>query len=119
MSRRRVLAISPDLERLRRLVSVLERAGAEVDAVIDPTTLDVDDDGTVGGLDESLKDLLKAKPYLAKQTNATSYSPTNPAGGAAKPSDEAVLAEIYGVGRKSSVWGGSGGGVVWTPKTTE
>ena len=87
--------------------------------MIDPSTLDVDDDGAVGGLDESLKDLLKAKPYLAKQTNATNYSPTNPAGGAAKPSDEAVLAEIYGVGRKSSVWGGAGGGVVWTPKTTE
>ena len=40
MSRRRVLAISPDLERLRRLVAVLERAGAEVDAVLDPHVLD-------------------------------------------------------------------------------
>lgn len=36
MSRRRVLAISPDLERLRRLVATLERASAEVDAVTDP-----------------------------------------------------------------------------------
>ncbi len=40
MSRRRVLAISPDLERLRRLVAVLERAGAEVDAVLDPAVLE-------------------------------------------------------------------------------
>jgi hypothetical protein len=40
LSRRRVLAISPDLERLRRVVAVLERAGAEVDAVIDPSALD-------------------------------------------------------------------------------
>lgn len=40
MSRRRVLAISPDLERLSRLVAVLERAGAEVDAVLDAATLE-------------------------------------------------------------------------------
>ncbi|MBI4508821.1 MAG: hypothetical protein HY698_04240 [Deltaproteobacteria bacterium] len=40
MSRRRVLAISPDLERLRLLVSTLERAGAEVDAVLDPSAVE-------------------------------------------------------------------------------
>jgi hypothetical protein len=40
LSRRRVLAISPDLERLRRLVAVLERAGAEVDAVLDAHVLE-------------------------------------------------------------------------------
>lgn len=33
MSKRRVLAISSDLDQLRRIVSTLERAGAEVDAV--------------------------------------------------------------------------------------
>ena len=33
LSKRRVLAISSDLDQLRRLVSTLERAGAEVDAV--------------------------------------------------------------------------------------
>ena len=33
MSRRRVLATSPDLDQLRRIVANLERAGAEVDAV--------------------------------------------------------------------------------------
>ena len=33
MSKRRVLAISSDLDQLRRLVATLERAGAEVDAV--------------------------------------------------------------------------------------
>lgn len=42
MSRRRVLAISPDLERLRRLVATLERAGAEVDAVKDPAAVEGD-----------------------------------------------------------------------------
>jgi hypothetical protein len=40
LSRRRVLAISPDLERLRRVVAVLERAGAEVDAVLDAGALE-------------------------------------------------------------------------------
>ena len=63
MSRRRVLAISPDLERLRRLVAVLERAGAEVDAVLDPHVLDGQIphrfiffawDGTVGELERLL-----------------------------------------------------------------
>ena len=33
MSKRRVLAISSDLDQLRRIVAALERAGAEVDAV--------------------------------------------------------------------------------------
>ncbi len=33
MSKRRVLAISPNLDQLRRIVANLERAGAEVDAV--------------------------------------------------------------------------------------
>jgi hypothetical protein len=37
LSRRRILAISHDLERLRRLVGTLERAGAEADAVRDPS----------------------------------------------------------------------------------
>jgi hypothetical protein len=33
LSKRRVLAISSDLDQLRRIVVTLERAGAEVDAV--------------------------------------------------------------------------------------
>lgn len=40
MSRRRVLAISPDVERLRKIVPALERAGAEVDAVLDHTAVE-------------------------------------------------------------------------------
>ena len=43
MSKRRVLAISSDLDQLRRIVATLERAGAEVDAVrsIDAIAADV------------------------------------------------------------------------------
>jgi hypothetical protein len=40
VSRRRVLAVSPDLEQLRRIVASLERAGAEVDAVRSPVAVD-------------------------------------------------------------------------------
>lgn len=40
MSRRRVLAVSPDLDQLRRIVGSLERAGAEVDAVRSPAAVE-------------------------------------------------------------------------------
>ncbi|HUS28955.1 MAG TPA: hypothetical protein VMZ53_10600 [Kofleriaceae bacterium] len=39
MSKRRVLAISSDLDQLRRIVATLERAGAEVDAVRSPSAI--------------------------------------------------------------------------------
>ncbi len=39
MSKRRVLAISSDLEQLRRIVATLEKAGAEVDAVRSPSAI--------------------------------------------------------------------------------
>ena len=39
MSKRRVLAISSDLEQLRRIVATLERAGAEVDAARSPEAI--------------------------------------------------------------------------------
>ena len=86
--------------------------------MIDVDALDVADDGAVGGLDESLKDLLKTKPDLAKQATGT-YSPTNPAGGAARESDQARLARIYGLSSNANVFGGAGGGVVWSPDKTE
>ena len=42
MSKRRVLAISSDLDQLRRIVATLERAGAEVDAVRSPEAITTD-----------------------------------------------------------------------------
>lgn len=86
--------------------------------MIDPSTLDVDDDGAVGGLDEAVKTLLKSKPYLAKQATGT-YSPTNPAGGAPRENDQARLNRIYGMGGNANVFGGAGGGVVWSPDKAE
>lgn len=61
MSKRRVLAISSDLDQLRRIVSTLERAGAQVDAVRSPEAIAADviphryvffsaTDGNVGSL---------------------------------------------------------------------
>ena len=42
LSKRRVLAISSDLDQLRRIVATLERAGAEVDAVRSPEAITAD-----------------------------------------------------------------------------
>jgi hypothetical protein len=42
LSKRRVLAISSDLDQLRRIVATLERAGAEVDAVRSPEAISAD-----------------------------------------------------------------------------
>jgi hypothetical protein len=42
LSKRRVLAISSDLDQLRRIVATLERAGAEVDAVRSPDAIAAD-----------------------------------------------------------------------------
>ncbi len=42
LSKRRVLAISSDLDQLRRIVAALERAGAEVDAVPTPDAITAD-----------------------------------------------------------------------------
>src|SRR3954470_11182085 len=39
LSKRRVLAISSDLDQLRRVVATLERAGADVDAVRSPDAI--------------------------------------------------------------------------------
>lgn len=71
------------------------------------------------GIDEvaqALETLKAAKPYLFKTTTASpAFSPTNPAGGAAKPSDQQILAEIYG-GRKSNLFVGGG---VFGPNNSE
>lgn len=83
--------------------------------MLDQTALELDDKGQIGGLERELKALLAAKPYLAKQSGT--ISPTNPAGGAQGPSTEERLKRIYGMGGKSDVFGGPGGGVFWSTTT--
>jgi hypothetical protein len=99
-----------------QVISAAAKAGfADPDdayRMLDANTLEVGDDGTVDGLDATLKELLKAKPYLAGKSTGT-FSPTNPSSGAAGASDSEILAEIYGIGRKANLWGGQGGGVFW------
>ena len=65
----------------------------------------------------ALETLKAAKPYLFKSTtnNSPTFSPTNPSGGAAKPSDQQVLAEIYG-SRRSNLFAGGG---VFGPNNSE
>lgn len=76
--------------------------------LLDMTALEVVDDGTVDGLDKAIQAIVKAKPYLLKTKSA--IMPTNPSGGAVKPSDEQLRAELFGGGRRGSFW--NGGGVV-------
>lgn len=106
-----------------QVVSAAAKAGfadpEDAYRMLDVAALDVDEAGRVDGLDGTLKELLKAKPYLAKQANQNTYSPTNPAGGAPRESDQARLARIYGSTGNANIFGGSGGGVVWGPSKTE
>jgi len=49
--------------------------------LLDISKLEFDEDGTPQKIEQALKDLLKAKPYLAGQPPAVAGSPTNPATG--------------------------------------
>ena len=79
MSKRRVLAISSDLDQLRRIVATLERAGAEVDAARSPSTIAADVIphryvfyATAGGKLEALAPLL---PKLRDRAHVTIVTP--------------------------------------------
>lgn len=75
MTRRRVLAISRNLDQLRRIVTNLERAGAEVDAVRTPDAIQTDiiphryifyavDDGDVSSIERTLPKI-RNKAHIA------------------------------------------------------
>jgi hypothetical protein len=79
LSKRRVLAISSDLDQLRRIVATLERAGAEVDAARSPSTIAADVIphryvfyATAGGRLEALVPLL---PKLRDRAHVTIVTP--------------------------------------------
>jgi hypothetical protein len=84
LSKRRVLAISSDLDQLRRIVSTLERAGAEVDAARSPDAIAAAviphryvffaaSDGDVGALD-SLVPKLRERAHVTIVTPRASLS---------------------------------------------
>src|SRR5262249_28736939 len=80
LSRRRVLAISPDLERLRRLVAVLERADAEVDAVLAPAVLEgqIPHRFIFFAWDASLEELERLLPRTRQKAHITAVVPRAP-----------------------------------------
>lgn len=49
--------------------------------LLDLSKLEFDEDGQPKNLEQALRDLVKAKPYLAGQQTVTAGSPTNPATG--------------------------------------
>jgi len=73
--------------------------------MIDLAALEVDEDGTVAGVDEAVATLLKDKPYLAKVQG--SITPTNPPSGSQQETDEERRARLFGA-RRSGFWEGSG-----------
>lgn len=112
-------------QRLEQEYANQMRRNAVITAAVRAGMHDPDDavailaDVDVEGLEQSLDGLRKAKPYLFKPSTPSAFSPTNPAGGAGKPSDAEILNDIYGRGKTSNIWGGAGGGVVWNPNATE
>ena len=72
MSRRRVLAISQDLDQLRRIVANLERAGAEVDAVRSPRAVEneiIPHRYIFYALDDDLEALRRTVPRLREKAH--------------------------------------------------
>ena len=94
-----------------QVISAAAKAGLNdpEDAVrmLDTSEMTVADDGTVDGLEQALGALLKAKPYLIKSTSGT-ISPTNPAGGPQRPSDEQLRQELFGGRSKPALFEGGG-----------
>ena len=78
--------------------------------MIDASSLEVDDQGAVDGLDAALQALAKAKPYLIKSTTGT-ISPTNPAGGPQRTTQDQLRQEMFGP-KNSKLF--EGGGVFWS-----
>ena len=68
--------------------------------LLDLTRIEFDEDGTPRNIEAALKELLKAKPYLAAQPAASSGSPTNPARTGAGASDAFTAALYKGAGLK-------------------
>lgn len=80
--------------------------------LLDLSTLTLNEDGKVEGLEDALKKLGKAKPYLLRAT--PTFSPTNVGRGAETgETDEHKRARLYGTGE--APFGQHGGGV-YMPK---
>lgn len=76
--------------------------------MLDTSGLEADESGKIDGLDNALQQLAKAKPYLLKPM--AMISPTNPAGGPQRTTDDQLRKELFGA-KPSTLFGG--GGVYW------
>ena len=74
---------------------------------VEPGTLEVQEDGTIEGLDRAIQAVVKAKPYLLRDKPAPSVGTTNPQGAPAKPTDAQFRQELFG-GSQGSFWSGAG-----------
>lgn len=68
--------------------------------LLDVASIEFAEDGTPRNIEAALKELLKAKPYLAAQPAAISGSPTNPARTGAGANDAFTAALYRGAGLK-------------------
>lgn len=76
-------------------------------ALVDRGALEISEDGAVAGVDDAIRAIAKAKPYLVRP-KATS-SPAAPAGGPQAPTDAQLRAELFGGSNQGgSFWKGSG-----------
>lgn len=66
--------------------------------LLDLTKIEFDEDGTPKNVEQALKELLKAKPYLVAQQSAAASSPTNPARTTTSDNDPFTLALYRGAG---------------------
>jgi hypothetical protein len=87
LSKRRVLAISSDLDQLRRIVANLERAGAEVDAARSVEAIQADviphryifaATPTTGGADAGVELIERLRPHLRDKAHVTVVAPQAP-----------------------------------------
>ena len=81
-------------------------------ALVDRGALEISEDGTVAGVDDAIRAIAKAKPYLVRP-KATSSSTAAPAGGPQAPTDAQLRAELFGGNQGGSFWRGAG---VTTPQ---
>lgn len=77
--------------------------------LIDQSTLEVREDGSVDGVEKAIQAIAKSKPYLVRGKQQPAVAPTNPEGQVQRPTDEQMRRELFGQ-RTGEFW--SGGGVV-------
>jgi hypothetical protein len=87
-----------EVERQARKLGIVDEDAAY--RLLNTSAITLDDDGKPSNIEALLKDLVKAKPYLAAQPAASSGSPTNPARTGAGASDAFTAALYKGAGLK-------------------